>query len=134
MVDELIPVQKELQIGGETITITPIKVRELTAFAKAIEPLVNDFMADDVDYLRVVIKSTENVIAAVCIALRKERDWVESLGIDQLVTLAAAIVEVNSDFFINRILPSITSGMQSLENLKVKPAGQKSISSSARQD
>lgn len=134
MVDELIPVQKSLQIGDETLTVTPIRVRELTAFAKAITPLVNDLRADEVDYMGMIVNSTENILSAACIALRKERDWVEALEIDQLVTIIAAIIEVNSDFFINRILPSITSGMQSLENLEIKLAGQKSISNSARQD
>lgn len=133
MINELIPEQRELQIGSETITVTPIKVRELTSFAKAIEPLVDDLRGGNVDYMRMIIKSTENVITAASVALRKEREWVEALEIDQLVVAVAAIIEVNSGFFINRILPSITSGMQSLENLEIKPAGQKPTSSSAKQ-
>lgn len=59
---------------------------------------------------------------------RKPVSWIENLGVDDLVKLAFAVVEVNAGFFIQKVLPAVESGMQAM-NLKLD--GQRSILNSA---
>ena len=44
----------------------------------------------------------------MAIATRRPVDWVAGLGLDEAVRLAEAVFEVNADFFIQRVLPSLT--------------------------
>ncbi len=50
----------------------------------------------------------EAVIAAVDIATRRPVDGVADLDLDDAVHLAEAVFGVNADFFIRRLLPSVT--------------------------
>ena len=45
---------------------------------------------------------------AVAIASRRPPEWVTNLALDDAVRLAEAVFEVNADFFIQRVLPSLT--------------------------
>ena len=47
-------------------------------------------------------------IEAVSIASRRPTEWVVGLDLDEAVRLAEAVFEVNADFFIRRLLPSLT--------------------------
>ena len=44
----------------------------------------------------------------VAIASRRPFDWLASLDLDDAVRLIEAVFEVNADFFIQRVWPSLT--------------------------
>lgn len=113
--NKIIPIEVPVQIGEEKVVITPIKVREIDPFLTAIDPLVDEFRRENLDITKMILKSHKNIVQAVAVGARKDIEWVESLEIDQLVELVLAIVEANSDFFVNKILPSLTKGLQGLE-------------------
>jgi len=46
-------------------------------------------------------------LAAIAIAARKPQDWVEALSLDDAITLATALFEVNADFFVQRVVPTL---------------------------
>lgn len=117
--------------GGETIAITPIKVKELNAFLTAIQPVLGDLIKQEIDVMALVIKSPEAVIKATAIGCRKPVDWINELNIDELAKLALAVIEVNTDFFVQKILPAVQTGMQ---NLAAKLDGQNLTSSSEKQE
>ena len=101
------PVPVSLVIGGECLELTPIRVGELPAFAKAVQPAAVGLSASP-DWLALMAEHGEAVIEAVAIASRRPVDWVAGLGLDEAVRLAEAVFEVNADFFIQRVLPSLT--------------------------
>jgi len=101
------PVPTSIVIGGERIELTPIKVGEVPAFARAVQPVAASLSVSP-DWLALLAEHGEAVIEAVAIASRKPLDWVESLALDEAVRLAEAVFEVNADFFIRRVLPSMT--------------------------
>ncbi len=57
---------------------------------------------------RLMAEHGEAVIAAIAIAARRPVDWVAGLDLDEAVRLAEAVFGVNADFFIRRLLPSVT--------------------------
>ena len=101
------PVPVTLVIGGERLELTPIRVGELPAFARAVQPVAVSLSASP-DWLALMAEHGEAVIEAVAIATRRPVDWVAGLGLDEAVRLTEAVFEVNADFFIQRVLPSLT--------------------------
>ena len=105
------PVPVSLVIGGERLELTPLKVGEIPAFARAVQPAVATLSASlsaSPDWLALLAEHGEAVIDAVAIASRRPPEWVTNLALDDAVRLAEAVFEVNADFFIQRVLPSLT--------------------------
>ena len=101
------PVPVSVEIAGEHIDLTPLKVGEVPAFARAVQPIAASLSASP-DWLALLAEHGEAVIAAIAIATRRPVDWVAGLDLDEAVSLAEAVFEVNADFFIRRLLPSVT--------------------------
>ena len=101
------PVPASVEIAGEHIELTPLKVGEVPAFARAVQPIAASLSAS-LDWLAILAEYGEAVIAALAIATRRPVDWVAGLDLDEAVCLAELVFEVNADFFIRRLLPSVT--------------------------
>lgn len=101
------PVPISIEIAGERIDLTPLKVGEVPAFARAVQPIAASLSASP-DWLALLSEHGEAVIAAIAIATRRPVDWVAGLDLDEAVRLAEAVFGVNADFFIRRLLPSVT--------------------------
>ena len=101
------PVPAFVEITGERIDLTPIKVGDLPAFARAVQPIAAGLSASP-DWLALLAEHGEAVIATIAIATRRPVVWVAGLDLDEAVRLAEAVFGVNADFFIRRLLPSVT--------------------------
>ena len=101
------PVPLSIEIAGERIDLTPLKVGEVPAFARAVQPIAVGLSASP-DWLALLAEHGEAVIAAIAIATRRPVVWVAGLDLDEAVRLADAVFGVNADFFIQRLLPSVT--------------------------
>ena len=101
------PVPASVEVAGEHIELTPIKVGEVPAFARAVQPIAASLSASP-DWLAILAEHGEAVIAALAIATRRPVDWVAGLDLDEAVRLAEVVFGVNADFFIRRLLPSMT--------------------------
>lgn len=101
------PVPLSIEIAGERIDLTPLKVGEVPAFARAMQPIAASVSASP-DWLALLAEHGEAVIAAIAIATRRPVEWVAGLDLDEAVRLAEAVFGVNADFFIRRLLPSVT--------------------------
>lgn len=102
------PVANTIVIGGESLDLTPIRVGELPALSRAIQPIVSSLSDPQPDWIALISEHGDAVIDAVVIAARRPREWVANLDLDDAVRLASAVFEVNADFFIRRLLPSMT--------------------------
>ena len=101
------PVADAVIIGGESLEITPLRIGELPAFARAVRPLAAK-LTPDPDWLRLLSEDGESVILALAIACRRPPDWVAALALDEAIRLAEAVFQANADFFIRRVVPEIT--------------------------
>ncbi len=101
------PVPASVEVAGEHIELTPLKVGEVPAFARAVQPIAASLSASP-DWLAILAEHGEAVIAALAIATRRPVDWVAGVDLDEAVCLAEVVFGVNADFFIRRLLPSVT--------------------------
>lgn len=113
------PVPVSVEISGEHIDLTPLKVGEVPAFARAVQPIAASLSASP-DWLALMAEHGEAAIAAIAVATRRPVEWVAGLDLDEAVRLAEAVFGVNADFFIRRLLPIVTQAAarigQTLEN------------------
>ncbi|NCP64099.1 MAG: hypothetical protein GW836_05515 [Paraglaciecola sp.] len=97
----------DLTIANETLVISPIRVGEIPKILSAIKPFSEQLMADQIDWLGIITQHGDSLLAAIAIAARKPQDWVEALSLDDAITLATALFEVNADFFVQRVVPTL---------------------------
>lgn len=116
---------KTIQHAGGEIVITPVKVKHLPAFLAAIEPVVRELGsgAPD-DLLGALATHAPNVIAATALGAGVSADWLGEQTPEVLVELAAAVLEVNMDFFVQVLLPRTVAAMEQLRRLsELAPTG-----------
>lgn len=122
----------KVSLNSGFIHVTPIKVKELSAFTKAVLPMIGAFNEEtDQGALiaALLINHIDSIIKAVAIGVRESEDFINELEIDELAELITAVIEVNTDFFIHKALPKINQGVERLGN-KFNQAGPSSTSSS----
>jgi hypothetical protein len=98
-----------LSIGVSMHDITPIKVRDLPRFLKAIEPIAAELESGNFSIASALMRNAGDVIEATAIGAGVERAWLEDQAPDVLAELAAKVLEVNADFFVRR-LPQVIQG------------------------
>ena len=108
--DVIEPLARVVEAGGRRLEITPIKVRELPGFLRAVEPIAG--LLADSDFIGASIAHFEDLIQLTVIGSRCDADWLGEQTPDVLATLAVAVVEVNSLFFAERVVPTIVEALQ----------------------
>lgn len=96
-----------LEIAGEQIPVSPLRVGELPEVISLLNPISGDLLNFEFDWLRLFSSDAPALIGAIAIACRRPRSWVEGLLPDDAVRLAVALIEVNADFFANRLAPEL---------------------------
>lgn len=92
------------------IEIGPVRVKDLPAFIAAVEPFVREAM--DGDIFAALAKNADKVIEATAIGSGVKRSVLDEATTDVLVELAARVIEVNADFFAQRVLPAVTTAVE----------------------
>ncbi len=106
-----------LTLDGRGLTVTPVRLGQLPAFVRAVEPFAKQLASGPLDLVGLLAEHGVRVISALEAATGQPREWIESLALDDAVRLAAAVLEVNADFFVQRVLPSITDALQKIESI-----------------
>lgn len=111
---------------GTVVEVHPLKVRQLGPFTRALEPLLVDVVAladtpaaEPVEadagapggrgaaLMLLVARRAEDVSRVVAIATGCDEQWLGERDLADLAELAAAVLEVNADFFVQRLLPMV---------------------------
>jgi len=92
--------------------VTPVLVRDLPRFLKAVEPIAAELAAGDI--AAALMRHADAVIEATAIGAGVDRAWLEDQTPDVLAELAAKVLEVNADFFVRRVLPVVTAAADRL--------------------
>jgi hypothetical protein len=116
------PQPQSLEIAGDTLALTPIRVGEVPALLAAIKPIAPHLVNGDPDWLALLTEHGDAILDALAITARRPREWVEALSLDDAVQLATALFEVNVDFFVQRVVPAIQSAAARIDR-NVRAAG-----------
>ncbi len=122
------PQDKAVQFKGEEIRISPIRMGKLQAFTVAVKPVAQDLinaLSGSGDILSVIEQHGDKLIEAVHIASGVPRETLQECLPDEFINLASAVIEVNADFFAQRLLPAVRGAVEGLN--KTVKAGQQSF-------
>jgi hypothetical protein len=128
--DILVPAPAVVEIDGELLEITPLRVGELSAMLRAVGPFAEELIGEP-DFLRLLTEHGEAVIEAVAVAARRPKEWVDRLLVDEAIRLATVVFEVNADFFVQRVVPAVQAAAARLNKA---PAGAMPSSGSSASD
>jgi hypothetical protein len=105
--EKLIPQDTLVQVAGETIAISPLKVGQLPAFLRVISPVMAHLSHPQINWLALFGERGDDLLNAIGIAVKKPREWVDDLAADDALLLAAKVMEVNADFFTRTVMPKL---------------------------
>jgi hypothetical protein len=111
--DTLVPQAQSLEIAGRQLRISPLVIGELPAMLKAVRPFA-DQLAGDPDWFGLLSEHGDDLLDALALGSRQSRDWVDALALDDAITLATSVFEVNADFFVHRVVPKVSALAQGL--------------------
>lgn len=114
---------------ARTLPIAPVKVKDLPAFLKAIEPIARELAEGDI--LAALAHHADDVITATAIGAGIQRAELEDATPDVLVLLATRVMEVNADFFVRQVLPALTAAAERIAAIS-NPSSTTGSSGSAR--
>jgi hypothetical protein len=117
--EAIAPSQTAATFKGRAIQITPLKVGQLPAFARAVKPIggaVESMLGSDgVDMgaiMALIADHGESVVEAVAIASGVSVDELNDSTPDELIELGAVALKVNADFFKGRLTPAILAAVK----------------------
>jgi len=105
--EKLIPQDTMVQVAGETIAISPLKVGQLPAFLRVISPVMAHLSQPQINWLALFGERGDDLLNAIGIAVKKPREWVDDLAADDALLLVAKVMEVNADFFTRTVIPKL---------------------------
>lgn len=113
--EALFPETQTLLVNDREVDVSPLKIGEVPRVLKALRGVALPMDGEGVDVLALLSgEHGEAALEAVRIACRVEREWLDALPVDTAIQLAFRVVEVNADFFVRRVLPALTAGMEKL--------------------
>ena len=143
-INELLNVPRTVAAGGESITVVCIRLRQLPRVLQHIAALqllidalsgIDELSAASPDQsteaqnrrlLTLLSTAYEPIINLMAELTGKSKDWLGELDLAEAVDVLAMLIEVNIDFFVKRLGPS-------LKNATVRFSQVKSLSSGLRQ-
>lgn len=93
-------------LSGTALELTPIRLGELPRLLAVVRPLAEEITSDP-DWMALLGRHGDAVLDLLAITTRRERAWINDLSLEDAVQLAAAVFEVNADFFVRRIAPKV---------------------------
>jgi hypothetical protein len=122
--DVMVPPIREVTVAGERLVIPKIKVKHVTAVIKLVKPFIGRLESTKVDVVSLIENNLEDLTNLLALLLNWDKAKVENLDMDEMVELTAAVLEVNFDFFAQKVLPSLLGAMGRLGGLSSSQAKQ----------
>ncbi len=117
--ETLFPAAASLEIDGVTLEVAPLRLGELPQALALLRRLELPALASGEAFTANVLQllegdSGETLLNLVALLARRPRAWVDTLPLDAAIRLTAALIEVNADFFGQRVLPALLTGLGGL--------------------
>lgn len=121
--NKLFPEAREVEIrsrASETpdrFIIRPFTVGQLPRVLKAIRALIEAGGVDTEGNLNVfdaLTNGAEHAVELMAVATGKDRSYFDNLDVDAGIDLMTAIIEVNKDFFTQRVQPKLAERLKGI--------------------
>lgn len=116
------------------VEIIPIKMGQLSRLMGVVAPIITvirkvaPVLKDEVKIRQalgqLLLSNPSEIMEMIAICTNKDLVWVENRDLDEVVKLALAVVEVNLDFFIQKLLPCVLQAMAQVGSVQKAVANQ----------
>lgn len=103
------PASRTMRFAGCELEILPLKVGQLPGVMRALQGIDLAQGLDTAALPALIAAHGERIIEAAVIVTRMPRAEIENAEVDEFAALLAALIEVNSDFFVQRVVPALTA-------------------------
>lgn len=100
-------------LSGTALELTPIRLGELPRLLAVVNPMTAELTTDP-DWIVLLGRHGDAVLDLLSITTRRDRAWINDLSLEDAVQLAAAVFEVNVDFFVAHVVPAFQGAAQRL--------------------
>jgi len=118
---KLYPAPVAVRLHGEPFDVYPMPISRIARVAKALRPLIEQ--SETLNFAALLAQNGEELVSVMATAIDKPVDVVGSMLPDEFVALFQAVMKVNQDFFVSRVLP-LLSGAQAKTMTDMLGAGQ----------
>jgi len=114
-ISAVIPEYQSIVIADQEVIIRQIRIGQLPAVLRAVQPLSHMLMqAAPLDIKSMLMLYADDCLTLLQVLSGRPRDWVDALEVDDAIALFSALLEVNLDFFVRRVLPLLPQVMGQL--------------------
>lgn len=107
---------REVVVDGEkhTVVIRQIKTGQIPKLLRVMGPLISVLTdsSQPLNLNKIFLFYAEDCLGMLAVLVDKPREFIDQLEIDDAVLLISDALEVNLDFFVQRVLPLLTKGVQ----------------------
>lgn len=121
------------------ITLEPVRMGKLKQFTDMVEPMIGDIMsmidgADQAMIMRLIKEHYDGVLILVTLLCPITKEQLDDMLMDDFVEIVGAAVEINTDFFVQSLLPAVLAKVGNLKNMLAQLTGMTESSASSPTD
>lgn len=123
----LFPQGKVVVVDGTEITVSRMKLHQIikgTGLLSGVFDIVFQlFQTENINpklIMELFNTDGDNMLEFISIAIGQDRKFVNELELDNAIDILVAILEVNMDFFVSKVMPMMNSRTGNLKQFKGK--------------
>ena len=118
MTSEYYTVPTDVAVKGKSFKIEPFKVKHIRYVYVAVDPILKLTSGNATP--EEIMEGVPKALTAMAAIYGVEIDWLEDLTIEEFMSLLIPTVQANLDFFIQKVLPKVTTLLGTLTSLDGK--------------
>ncbi len=118
-VNLLYPEGKDVTVNSKTYKVKPFSLVQFPKVLKLFEEVAQAALPEDKKELMtiLVLRHSDKIIPLITIALKEEQNKDFDMQMDEAMDVLQAILEVNGGFFVQRLLPKLSTVLGALSKL-----------------
>lgn len=105
------PLGGAVMFAGREIQVRPLTIGQIPGVMRALKGVDLSRGLDLADVPALIADHGEGVMLAVSVATGVTLDEVKASPVDEFVALLTAVIEVNADFFVQRVAPVLNGAL-----------------------
>ncbi|MEC7121205.1 MAG: hypothetical protein VXW65_15060 [Pseudomonadota bacterium] len=122
------------------ISLEPVRMGKLKQFSDAVEPMIGEIMAmvdgavDQTVITKLIRDHYDSALHLVTLLCPATKEQLDDMLLDEFVEVVGAAVEINTDFFVQSLLPAVLSKVGKLKSMLATMTGTMASSASLPTD
>lgn len=113
---EAVNVGTKFKVDGVELSVYKFTIEDLANYGEDIERMITSYKDGGLKDL--IVKEIKTVSKIVALAIKESEEDIKLIGVDNLALIIIKIIEVNSNLFLEKIIPAMEGFTKKLDQLK----------------